>query len=231
MKIPAKAFLPIALAALTAGGARASSVFVFASSSQLSASDATLVYPGTAPASYTSPVTYSVGGNSLTFSDAGGKFELDEAGVTYDVTSFPGGTKIFFASGFAGAAGPITLNFAHPITQFGFNAEEYAAGPYTIAVRAYDGSTFLGGTRSIGCDPLGDCVNYYGRLSFEGIESKNGLPITSIVISDNNGDNIGLGPITFGGTPSTRTPEPSSLLLLTSALGGLALLTAFRKAI
>lgn len=217
------AFAALILVLIVVGESRANTIQL-TSPSGLSASDTTLTYSGTIGSTASSPVIDLAGTNTLTFTDAGGTFEYDQANTDYFGTAFANGTNILFAGGFSGADAPITLTFANPVTEFGFNAEEYAFGPYTMSFTAFDGATDLGTFFAAGCDPATasstsppSCPSASGTLSFEGLQSTGG--ITSVVISDSDGDNIGLGPITFGSP--TSTPEPSSLLLM---LFGLALL-------
>lgn len=183
------------------------------SSSQLSPGDSTLSTFGPIGTTSSSPLTYSVGGNTLTFTDAG-TFEFDQAGTNYFSTAFPNGTNILYAGGFSGAFAPITLSFANPITEFGFTAEDFAFVNYTISFTAFDGATNLGTFSASGNDP--------NSLSFEGLMASGGTGITSIVIGDAAGNNIGLGPITFGGTPHP-VPEPGSLTMLAAGLLGILL--------
>lgn len=188
------------------------------SASQLSPGDSTLSSFGLIGTTAASPLTYSVGGNTLTFTDAG-TFEFDQAGNTYLDTAFPNGTNILFAAGQGGPMAPITLTFANPIAEFGFNAEEFTNGPYTMNFTAFDGMTSLGTFSASGSDPEG---GFASILSFEGLLASGGTGITSITISDNNGNNIGLGPITFGGSPHP-VPEPGSVTMLAFGLLGIGL--------
>jgi hypothetical protein len=195
---------------------------------QMSPTDTNLIYTGTIGNVTSSPVVVSAGGNTLTFSDVGNSFEYDQADNNYLYTAFGAGTNILYASGFTSSAAPVTISFANAVTEFGFNAEEFNGGDYTISFTVYDGATDLGTFTSSGCDPayaVSDCSSPAGgTLSFEGFQSLGG--ITSVTLSDTDGDNIGLGPILFGGTP-LGTPEPSSLVM--TGLGLLGLMFAMRK--
>jgi len=216
---------------LISGGAMADSVTQLTSPAQLSGGDTTLIYSGTIGSTPASPVTFTAGANTLTFSDTGGIFELDQAANNYFGTSFADNTIILFAAGFSGPGGPVTLTFSQPVTEFGVNIEEFAAGPYTVTFTAFDGATPLGTFMASGCDPAsGTCPTPNGALSFEGLQTTGSLKITSVVFTDNNtpNDDLGLGPVTFGG-PSSQVPEPSSLSLLALAFAGMALFTAFRR--
>jgi len=219
---------------LIVGGESRANTIQLTSSSGLSAGDTTLTYSGPVGSTTSSPVVDIAGTNTLTFTDAGGTFEYDQANTNYFGTAFANGTNILFAGGFSGADAPITLTFANAVTEFGFNAEEFAFGPYTISFTAFEGATDLGTFEATGCDPATasstsppSCPTSSGTLSFEGLQSTGG--ITSVTMSDSDGDNIGLGPITFAAP--TSTPEPSSLLLTMFGVGVLGLMILRRKRI
>jgi hypothetical protein len=225
------AFGVLGIALIVAGHTYAGTIQL-TSASQLSPTDTVLTFPGaTGPVGTTdntSPVSFAAGGNTLSFTAStsvnGAYFENDTVGVSYFETAFGSGTNLLYAAGYNGATAPITLSFANPVTEVGFNAEEFADGPYTISFTAYNGATDLGTFTASGYDPANGEAG--GVLSFEGLDSTGG--ITSLNISDGNGDNIALGPITFGGTV-TSTPEPGSLTLIGTGLLGLML--AMRKRI
>lgn len=221
------AFEVLSIALIMGAEARADIVTQLASPSALSAGDTTLNFPSVATSTVVgSPISFTAGTNTLTFSAAGGNFEEDTVGSTYFETAFANSTNILYAAGYAGPTAPITLTFANAVAEVGFNAEEFADGPYTMSVTAYDGATNLGTYTATGYDPaLGEGG---GVLSFEGLQDSGG-GITSLVISDASGDNIALGPVTFGGTPSA-VPEPASVILLFTVLLATALVTRKRIA-
>ena len=209
------------------GLAQADTVTQLTSAADLSASDTVLTFPTvTSSTVLSSPVSFTAGTNTLTFSDTGGEFEEDTVGATYVETAFANATNIFYAAGYAGANGPITLTFGSPVSEVGFNAEEFANGPYTISLTAFDGATNLGTFTATGFDPAQGEPG--GVLSFEGLRDSGG-GITSLVISDANGNNIAVGPIAFGATAtSTTVPEPGSLFQLGTALIGLGLIAGWK---
>ncbi len=188
-------------------------VIQLTSPSDLSASDTTLIYTGTIGSVFTSPVSYTAGGNKLTFTAKGKtkEFELDKVGTTYFDTAFPNGTIILYATGFGGAGGPVTIDFSKPVVEFGFSLEEFAKGNYTVSFTPSDGATALGTFTATGNDP--------NALSFEGARATGASIITSIAVTDNRGDNLGFGPVAFG-----TVPEPTSAAILGASLIGLTVM-------
>jgi hypothetical protein len=160
-------------------------------------------------------VNFSAGGNTLTFSNETG-FEVVQAGSNYFNTAFSNGTQILYGAGFNGSGGPVTIDFSTAVSQVGLNLEEFADGPYTVTFSAYDGATWLGTYTANGIDPDG---GFASELSFEGVQATDGYDITSLVLSDANGDNLGIGPITYAA--ASVTPEPGSFGLLLTGLAGL----------
>lgn len=200
---------------LVLGGA-AFSGSAFAGSIQLTTASAlpagtsTITFPTSSPGSLSSaPVSFSAGGNTLTFSDAGGAFEYDVAGSNYFETGFPTGTGILYAEGFTGSGAPVTINFLDPATAFGFDAEEFNFGQENFTYTIFDGTHKLGTYKVQGNDP--------NSLAFIGAEATGGSVITSLVLVDAEGNDIGLGPVEF----ATATPEPGTFALLGTGLAGL----------
>lgn len=205
----------LAIVALSSAAVAHAGSIQFTSASQLSASDTTLTFPSTSVSTpVSSPVSYSAGGNTLTFSDAGSKFELDQVGVTYFTSGFANGTEILYAAGFSGAAAPITIDFLNPVGQVGFNAEEFAGGNENFTFSAFDNAVLIGSFMATGNDP--------NSLAFLGLSATGGDAITSLVVSDTQGNNIALGPIAFGASSPSPVPEPSTMVLMGTGLFGLA---------
>lgn len=200
--------------ALVAGSARANAgSFQISSPAGLSPSDTTLDFFGPQATEFSPPVAFVTGGNTLTFSNTNG-FEELQAGSNYFNTAFPNGAVILYGNGFFGSGGPVTIDFSDPVGQVGLNIEEFADGPYTVIFSAYDGSNLLGTFNASGSDPDG---GFDSVLSFEGVQATGGDEITSLVLNDGNGNNLGLGPITYG----AATPEPGTFCLLLTGLAGL----------
>ena len=211
----------VALAFAGASTQARAAVIQLTSPASVSAGDTTLVYPGAVGTVFSSPVSFTAGGNTLTFSAALGALELDQVGVTYGSSAFSNGTRILIAGGFQGPTAPITISFANPVSEFGVNAEEFNTGDYTVSFTAFDGARPLGTFTATGNDP--------SILSFEGARTTGGDVITSVLISDNASNNVGLGPFSFGNPTATSVPEPASLVLIISGLLGLSLVRPWRK--
>ena len=207
----------LAIPALIAGSfqAHAQSTQI-TSPAGLSGADTTVYFNGLPSGNLGTPVNVGAGGGVITFSNETG-FEVVQAGSSYPDTAFANGTNILFGAGYDGSGGPVTIDFATANFQVGFNAEEFANGPYTMTFSAYDGATWLGTYTANGSDPDG---GFNSNLSFEGVQATDGYDITSIVLSDDNGDNIGIGPISYLPV-SYVTPEPGSFGLLLTGLAGL----------
>lgn len=200
----------------TIGTARAG-IVQLSGASNLTAGDKVLTFPGTSlGGSIAAPASFSAGGNTLTFTDKGNAFQIDKVGTNYSGSAFANGTDILYAQGFNGAAAPIVVAFAVPVTEIGLNAEEFAFGNYTMTftatVMALDGGISTATFTASGNDP--------NALSFLGLRTSGGAVITSLTILDNAGNNIALGPITF----QNSVAEPAPPTLLAAAWMGLTLL-------
>ena len=186
------------------------------SSAGLSAGSAVHSFPDALGSSYSDTVAYAVGGNTVTFSASGDTLTRFEAGVDYLTTAFSTNTQLLFASGNFGASAPVTLSFATPVLEVGFNLEEAAFGDYVIRFTAFNGATSLGTFTASGNDP--------DRLSFVGAAATAGDVITSLLISDDQGNDLAFGPIAFGTSTEPPPPPPSvsapaSLALMVLGLG------------
>jgi hypothetical protein len=93
----------------------------------------------------------------------------------------------------------VTFSFSKALTTFGFEAEPDVYGVDPMTATFYDGSTQIGQiTQQVDGDG--------GAVLFAGTST---LPITSVVLTDDNGTDFAVGDVRY-----TPVPEPSSLLLL-----------------
>ena len=192
-------------------------VIQLTSASSLSLGDTTFTYPNSL-LGQTGSQSYqpTIGNQTLTFT--GLLFTFYEAGVTYGNTGFPYGTNIMQTGGYSSPIPFLNLYFSAPVSEIGFNLEQYAPGNETFYVSV--GGPNGGASYTItGNDP--------NSLAFFGVEGTNGQTFTSVSIQDSIDSDIVVGPITFGDPArSTPTPEPGTFVLLTS---GLAVIGAFRR--
>lgn len=175
----------------------------------LSPSDAIFAYSDADGSAYANTVTYAAAGNTITIATSNNTLTRYTVGVDYFFSAFPNGTPILYYGDNFGANAPATLSFGAPVSEVGFNLEDAASGDYTITFTAFNGVTALGTFTSSGNDP--------NSLGFVGVAATSGDAITRLGISDNRGNNLTFGPITFG----TTIPEPGSLALIAVGLVGL----------
>jgi hypothetical protein len=165
-----------------------------------------------------SPFHLSAGGNTVTFSAQNGfSFSRHDAGTSID---FPFGTKLLLTYDFIfthSIDGPLQLDFASGIREFGLSAQDYALDSESFTVNAYDDKTLLGSFTT----PMTDNISDVGTALFLGGKVTGSDVITTVTVSSTS--SVGLnnlfffGPVTF----ATATPEPGTLaLLLSSGIGG-----------
>ena len=201
----------------------AAGILQLSSAAALSSGSAVHSFPDALGSSYSDTASYAVGGNTLTFSASGETLTRFEAGVDYLTTAFSTNTQLLFASGSFGASAPVRLSFATPVLEVGFGLEEAAFGDYVITFTAFNGATSLGTFTASGNDP--------DHLSFVGATATAGDVITSLLISDDQGNDLAFGPIAFGTSTEPPPPPPpvsapASLALLVLGLG---ILTRMRR--
>jgi hypothetical protein len=147
--------------------------------------------------------------NTLTYSSvSGGTFQFRV------ISNFsPFGTSALYNQG----SGAVTLDFAAPVSEFGFQAQNFNAGSTTFFLQAFDGLT-----------PLGT-FSATGSTVFLGLRS-DAANITRILISS-VGNNFAVGETHISYTPSTPSgvPEPATFMLLGSGLAGAAILRRRRR--
>ena len=197
------------------------------SSSGLSSGDSSLGFPAAAGTVYAGhSVAFSSGSETVGFGNTSGNgFEVDQANYNYGDTAFANNTKLLGSGGYQGSGGPLTVTFSKAVAEFGFNIEDFYEGAYTISFTAFNGATALGTFTASGCDTSDGCTGA-NKLSFEGLAASGGTQITSLVLTDDGGqNNLMLGNFEFGfpGTGPVTVPEPSSLALFASAAAVVAL--------
>ena len=167
--------------------------------------------------SYTGPLSFSAGAETVSFSTSAESFTTLTAGTNYFQTAYESGTTLLYGNGYSGSSGPLTISFSGGVQSVGFNAEDFNYGDELFSFTAYDGNTELGNFTATGNDDM--------VLAFLGVAADPGYEITSLLVADNDGNNISVGPLSFVPEPAP-TPEPASLALLAT---GLTTLLATRR--
>ena len=206
------------LAFTLAGAHVATAQTQIADPSGLSAGNAVFTNPDTAGTVYFGAAKYAAAGLNLTFLAAGDTIEVDKVGQNYFGSAFPDNTTITYAGGYRGAQGPLTLLFSNPVTEFGFGVEEFSLGTSTFTYDFFNGTTLLGTLTALGTNSFDPEVP--GVLAFLGARAP---AITSVVIRDDNSNNIGVGAVSFRLATASTVPEPSAVALVGAGLVGLAL--------
>lgn len=213
---------------LTAAGARgaAAQATQITSAAGLLAGNAVFANPDPAGTVRVGPAAYAAPGLTLTFTAARDTLEVGRAGVTYFGSAFPDGTPVTWAAGPGGAQGPLTLDFSAPVSEFGFGAEEFSAGPTTFTFGVFNQAMLLGTFTAFSVGSFDPAVP--GVLAFLGARAP---AITRVVISNDSENNIGVGPASYRLAPAaTVIPEPSVTALAGAGLAALGLLARRRRA-
>ena len=207
--LPVVAFLMVCSPALA-------QVSQISSSSGLSAADTRFTVPSiNVGRPIGSPGSFTTANNSLTFSAAGGILEVDTVGYNYGGSEFPNGTNIIYAGGFQGSTAPLTLSFTTPVSEFGFGSEEFNGGSYLINYLVNFTTNGIASSSvfsSAGSDST--------AVAFIGARAVAGSAISSVVLSDLQGDNISAGPVSYANfSPATAVPELATWAMMIVGFG------------
>jgi hypothetical protein len=190
-------------------------------SAQLTPGGSTTDYPGNPNTNVPSPLIINVGGNTVTFTVAVGNtiFRADQ-GNGFDGDFAPGTELLvtFTGDGTPGT-GPLTINFATGVGEFGIGAQNNAVGTGLFTFSVFNNATLLGTFTQPG----------NGFISFLGARATDGDVITRVTISGSSTDtdpnaqnNFAVAPLTFGAAAPAAIPEPTTMLLLSTGLVGVA---------
>ena len=129
----------------------------------------------------------------------------------------------------------LTISFSNAVSGAGFFLIDYFGSGFCQCLtnpRTLEAFTGANGTgTSLGSFNLVDANFQDGNMLFTGFTSGNG-DIGSLVYTDSQngvGDNTGIDDITFGNVEVQATPEPASILLMSTGLGALAMARRKRK--
>jgi|SRR5579859_598318 len=172
---------------------------------------------GPAVSSVSNPVTTtSNGGLSVNISEpAGTDFKRVDQGNGWDGNFAPGDSLLWTNFGDPGP-GPITIDFASPISGAGAQIQDNRHSTTFATIDAYNGGTLLGSFTEAGpgfSTPQGD-----NTAIFIGIEDLSGANITRLVFSTGVQD-FAINRMDLLTPKTSPVPEPSSCLLLFSVLG------------
>ena len=182
--------------------------------SGLNAADSTLSYTGANGDIVTSPFVQTSSGNTLTFTASGSGSTLtriDSDGSSFD---FPAGAALLETTdGGFHPDGPLVIDFAKGVTEFGFSAQDYAPDTEAFSLVAYNGSKLLGGFSTDLTANSSDA----GAALFLGGAVTGGDIITRISISSVSSEHGASNDFLIG--PVTYSPVPEASTAVTFAIG------------
>ena len=107
--------------------------------------------------------------------------------------------------------GAVTIDFAQPVSEFGFQVQNFDAGSTTFFLQAFNGLTLLG------------TFSVTGSTNFLGLRADDAI-FTHLLIST-TGNNFAIGVTHINSTlPPSSIPEPATITLLGMGIVGAAVL-------
>lgn len=195
------------------------------SAGDLSAADNTLSFTGVNGDLVASPFVQTGSDNTLTFVASGFGTTLtriDSDGSSFD---FPvGATLLETTNGGFSPDGPLVIDFAHGVTEFGLSAQNYAPDTEAFSVIAYNGNTLLGGFSTDLTDNTSDAgAALFLGGAVTGSDLITRVSITSVSSLHGAGNDFLAGPVTYSPAAVPEASTAASLGFGALLLGGFVL--------